>query len=447
MKLCNCQWVGFVLLGLILFGCEPSEETLISNESENITTKGVVKEALNKEQETVLSEYFLKLLEPYQESDINTYILEFTGRSLIESEDDQTTTFYYTLTGGGETPQLDSFFLEIPDCAGNVANYSPQGSANLFPKAIKWNSSVSKDGSQDFSITYEGDVSLGIINATVVRGSIEEIGQIIGPCKGVYTLSGSIYIDANKDEDKQKSESGISSISVDLYNSKDDKIGSVPTSSDGSFSFMVTEGDYRIKVTDDLLENDHYTAVGSSFIDVNEVTKDVSGLNFGFQANTQKVIEDLETTILLDTEPTKYWVQQLRHAGKKNSDYSEEVILGFLTRIEEMLLNEPFQFGSDKQAGALDILTRPIKTDLDEYLQQLLTAELNVVSGRGAKLSSGEPDLAFNQALLIYGEAVACRELGKCPGEEKTLSSQVQTKTVNSDDTQLFSSFNGTGGI
>ncbi|MBZ9730633.1 hypothetical protein LB467_13135 [Salegentibacter sp. JZCK2] len=447
MKLCNYQWVGVLLLGLILFGCEPSEESIFPNEREINTTKVAEEDALSKLQETLKPDYFLNLLEPYETSLINTYTLEFTGRSLTENEENQITTFYYTLTGGGETPQLDSFFLETPDCAGDVVNYSPQESANLFPKAIKWNSSVSKDGSQDYSITYEGDMPLGVINATVTRGSIEDTGQIIGPCKGVYTLSGSIYIDANNSGDKQEAESGISSIPIDLYNIMDEKIGSVPTASDGSFSFRVIEGDYRIKVTDDLLENDNYTAIGSSYIDVEDITENVSGLNFGFQANTQKIIEDLETTVLLDTEPTKYWIQQLRHAGKKNSDYTKEDILVFLSGIEELLLMEPFQFGDDKQANALDILTRPIKTDLDEYLQQLLTAELNVISGRGAKLTSGEPDSSFNDALLIYGEAVACRELGTCPGEEKAVSVKVQTKAVSSNDTRLLTSFNGTGGI
>ncbi len=447
MKLCNYQWVGVLLLGLILFGCEPSEENFIPNEQEINTTNVADEDAIGKEQEAVIPEYFLNLLEPFKTKLINTYTLEFTGRSVTEIGKKQATTFYYTVTGGGETPQLDSFFLETPDCSGNVVDYSPTQSANLFPEAIKWNSSVSKDGSQDYSITYEGDVPLGIINATATRGSIEETVQIIGPCKGVFTLSGSIYIDANNDGDKQGAESGISSVSIALYNSMDQKLGSVPTASDGSFSFMVIEGDYRIKVTDDLLENDNYTAVGNSFIDLQAVTENATGLNFGFQANTQKIIEDLETKVLLDTEPTRYWIQQLRQAGKKNSDYSHEEILVFLNRIEELLLNEPFQFGNDQKASALDILTRPIKTDLDEYLQQLLTAELNVVSGRGAKLASGEPDSAFNEALLIYGEAVACRELGTCPGEETTVSAQVQTKAVSSNDTRVFRSFNGSGGI
>lgn len=447
MKLCNYQWVSVVLLGLILAGCEPSEEFPVPNETEVQTTKMTGEEISIKQQENTLPDYFLNLLEPFQTSVINTYTLDFTGRSLTGDEENQTTTFYYTLTGGGETPQLDSFFLETPDCAGDVENYSPPESANLFPQAIKWNSSVSKDGSQEYSITYQGDVSLGIIDARVIRGSIDETGQIIGPCKGVYLLSGSIYIDANNDGNKQNSESGISSISIDLYNAMDEKIGSVPTASDGSFSFKVIEGDYRIKVTDDLLENDNYTAVGNSFFDIKNATTDVSGINFGFQANTQKIIDDLETTILLDTEPTKYWVQQLRHAGKKNAEYTPEEILTFLKGIEELLLNEPFQFGNNKLDNALNILTRPIKTDLDEYLQQLLTAELNVISGRGAKLASGEPDSAFNEALLIYGEAVACRELGSCPGEEKTVSTQVQTKAVSSDDTRMFLSFNGSGGI
>lgn len=447
MKLCNYQKVGVFLIGLILAGCEPSDEIFHSADTEIQTTEETTAPAITKEQESNVPGYFLDLLTPFETSEINTYTLEFTGRSLTGSEENQTTTFSYRISGGGETPQLDSFFLETPECAGTLENYDPQMAAKLEEGGIKWNQSVSKDGSQEYSVTYKGNILPGIIDATATRGSLEETAKIIGPCKGVYILSGSIYIDANNDGAKQNSESGISSISIDLFDEMDEIIGSVKTASDGSYSFMVIEGNYQIKVINDLLNNDNYTIVGNAFIDVENVNSDISGLNFGFKANTAKIIEDLENNIELDTEPTKYWVQQLRQAGKKGSDYSPEEILGFLGNIEELLLMEPFQFGENKIENALNLLTGPIKSDLDEFLQQLLTAELNVVSGRGAKLNSGEPDTAFNDALLIYGEAVACRELGNCPEEEKEVSAQVQIKAISSTDTRLFSSFNGSGGI
>ncbi len=448
MKLCNYQWTGVVLFGLILFSCEPDGQTLIPNESEINSTKVTNDDLFNKQQDSNNpDDYFLNLLKPYESTALNTYTVEFLGRNLNETGNNATTTFRYKVTGGGETPQLDSFFLETPGCAGSIADYSPKESVKVQSNGIKWNSSVSKDGSQEYTITYQGNVPLGIINSTITRGSIEKTGKVVGPCKGVYILSGSIYIDADNDGNKQQSESGISSVFIDLNDSNNNKIGSVPTSSNGSYSFKVVQGDYRISVTGDLLGNNNYTAVSGNFIDIKDVTGNISGLNFGFKANTEKIIEDLENNILLDTKPTKYWIQQIRNAGKNNSDYKSEEIMAFLTRIEGLLLKEPFQFGDNKQKNALNILTRPIKTDLDEYLQQLLTAELNVISGRGAKLNSAESSSAFNHALLIYGEAVACRELGNCPAEENTVSAQVQTKAVGSNDTRLLKSFNGSGGI
>ena len=137
----------------------------------------------------------------------------------------------------------------------------------------------------------------------------------------------------------------------------------------------------------------------------------------------------------------------IKNAGKRNSPYTKEQILALLVNIEGLLLEEPFQFGTEKESIALEILSRPIKTPLDEFLQQLLTAELNIVSGRGALLPNGEQNEAFNKALLIYGEAVACRESGNCSGETGTSSINYETKSLRSTDTKLLTSFNGSGGI
>ena len=164
--------------------------------------------------------------------------------------------------------------------------------------------------------------------------------------------------------------------------------------------------------------------------------------------NSDKIIRDLENKVLrVNTEPTKFWIAAIKNAGKKGSPYKVQDIRGFLQKIEGLLLEEPFQFGSNKEAQALNILSKPIRTPLDEFLQQLLTAELNIVSGRGALLSNGDQNDAFNQALLIYAEAVACRESGNCPNENVTSAMNLEVKAIRSNDTRLLTSFNGSGGI
>lgn len=444
---------SFVRVALLLFvisGCEKADEPIVETNSE--FTESALEENYSgtKLQEEGLPDYFVAQLESYESKLINTYNVTFTGRVIKGTGDNVTTTFNYTVSGTNETPQLDSFFLEVPGCSGIPLSWTPQQSSNLMEDVIKWNSSVSKDGSQDYSITFYGEVPLGIITTTVTRGSNIESSKILGPCKGVYTLSGSIFIDADEDGIKDASESGIPSIPVDLFNSSGEKITTGLTTGNGLYSFKVLEGDYQIAVGDDLLNDDNYTAVGNTSVVLENVSEDLSGadLDFGYKVNSTKITQDLENTVILvNTEPTKFWVQQIRNAGKKNAVYSQEQIRGFLITIESLLLTDPFQFGTDKENNALNILTRPIKSDLDLYLQQLLTAELNVVSGRGALKPDGSLNDNFNSALLIYGEAVGCREIGKCSDQTAKAATTSETKAISTDDSRMLTAFNGSGGI
>lgn len=437
---------GMVVFGVIA-GCEPTDESLNlqdaelkTNEQENLNP--------NKLQEISLPDYFVAQLENFENALVNTYVVAFTGREVKGTGDNFTTTFNYLVSGTGMTPQLDSFTLELPNCAGNLLSWFPQQPTTILSTSIKWNNSVSKDGSQAYSLTFAGDIPLGLINSTVTRGSNVSTVKVLGPCKDVFTLSGSIFIDADADGVKQNEESGIPYINVELFDSNNIKIATVPTMIDGSFSFMVLKGSYRISVGEDLLNDANYTAVGDSFVSIPEVTQDLNNLNFGYLVNSDKIIRDLENKVLrVNTEPTKFWIAAIKNAGKKGSPYSVQEIRGLLVEIETLLLEQPFQFGSNKETQALSILSKPIKTPLDEFLQQLLTAELNIVSGRGALLSNGDQNDAFNLALLIYAEAVACRESGNCPNENATSAMNIEVKAIRSNDTRLLTSFNGSGGI
>lgn len=446
MKRCLYQTIGMVLMGVMLYSCEPAEESLNEHEVNAVTTAestGVI-----HVQEEELPSYFVAMLAEFESTYLNSYLLEFTGRSVQGSGDSETTTFHYRVSGTGETPQLDSFNLSLPDCAGDLVAYTPVQATTISENSIKWNNSVSKDGSQEYSITFAGNVPLGVVSSTVTRGSNEQSYDIVGPCAGVYTLSGSIFIDANNNQIKDASESGISGINITLKED-DIEIGTEITLEDGSYSFMVLAGAYSISVGDDLLNDDNYTASTATSIDLGEVTENSSANNFGYLVNTGKISNDLQQGYYnLNTEPTKFWIQQIRNAGKSNSQYSVAEINSILTEVEGMLLTEPFQFGTNKREVALDILTRPIKTDLDEYLQQLLTAELNIATDRGARNEDESLNTGFNRAMLIYAEAVACREIGTCPDESSPNQAvKTQSKLVSGSDTQMLISFNGSGGL
>ncbi len=425
---------GLVFMAIMFWSCEPGDEPFNEHEINSISL--TAETTSDCEPSTAFG----------KSTSINSYTVQYLG---FEETNDNTT-FKYKVSGNYETPQLDSFILEVPVCEGDLVSWSPEQSASLLEGAIKWNSSVAKDGSQEYSVTYAGTgMAIGFVDATVTRGSIVEKKKILGPCGEAYTLSGSVFIDESGDGSKQASESGISDVKVSLYN-KDgtELLTSVCTDKeDGSYSFLVPGGSYTIKVGE-LLNDEEYTK-GSTSISLTNVEENSSDNNFAYTFNSPKAKLDLKSgTLKVNTEPTKFWVNEIRNAGKRNAMYKESEILDYLARIESMFLDKPFKFGMDKRAGALDVLTQPIKTDLDEYRQQLLTAELNVVSGRGVtNLEDKNQD--FNYSLLNYAEAVAWCAMVGCSAEVSSQSittNEISTTSLKTDSDMLYS-FNGTGGI
>lgn len=189
-------------------------------------------------------------------------------------------------------------------------------------------------------------------------------------------------------------------------------------------------------------------------------------MDFGYLIRSGKIIEEIENeVIVLNTQPTSFWLDQLNRAGRRNYPSVAELET-LLTSIEGLLLPNPFHFGTNKIDGALEILRNknPAKNESEEseLLRQLLTAELNIQSGRGALIVvNGEPlvgddgkfilDDDFNKALLIYGEARACAAAETCPSGNGRLGISSRTASTLlveiSSDITLLVSFNGTGGI
>jgi hypothetical protein len=432
-------------MGLFFNGCEVEE---VPQDLQSI------EEGLDFQVEYLngIDEY-VNFMEPYESVDLNGYTITLKEYLVSGS----TTTFVYSVAGNQETAQSDSFYLAVPDCAsGLLQSWSPTQSSKLEDGRLKWNSSISKDGTQEFSLIFDTEVRLGLTEATMVRGGIESSTKVLGPCGGIYTISGSIFIDADIDETKDPGESGIGGYTIKLAQDTDgdgeaNYTDSVETSADGSYSFEVLEGVYKVSVGDDLLNDQNYTATTLTEQEVN-VSSDVKNVNFGYEVEAEKITEKfIDNTIPLDTEDYKFWIQQLKNPGKGKSEYTREEINELLTSVEGLLLDDPFQFQGNKIKAALDILSKPIKTDIDLYLQQLLTAELNVLSGRGALLSDGSLNEDFNKALMIYGEAIACLELGTCPSDPSTTQARTTNKAGTrslSTDIQLVTSFNnGSGGL
>lgn len=451
--------IALIFIGATLNSCELVTQLDSTRELSKTTSPDVALSA------SISDDYFDRMLDPFKSKTLNTYEVKFLSQEFKYSGSEiVSTTFKYSVTGSGQTPQLDSFFLEVPECAGSPISWTPTQSAKLEPGGIKWNSSVSSTGSQTYSITFSGKVDLGIIDATVTRGSQNDTKAIVGPCSGVYSISGNLFIDADGGGVKDGSESGLGGFIISLFNESGELVAEVPTEEDGSYVIKVLQGKYSVQSLDEIL-NANYTASTPISLDL-EVAEDQIDIDFGYLIRSGKIIEEIENeVILVNTQPTDFWLDQLSRAGRRNYPSVAEMN-ALLTGIEGLLLPNPFQFGTNKIEGALAILRtkNPAKneTEESEFLRQLLTAELNIQSGRGALLViNGEPvvgpdgkfvlDDAFNKALLIYGEARACASSGNCPTGNGRLDNSSRTSaslmTGISDDTLLLVAFNGTGGI
>lgn len=296
-------------------------------------------------------------------------------------------------------------------------------------------------------------------------------------CEGFYTISGSVFVDTNEDELKNAAESGAQNVTVSITDSHGNTIGQT-TSSTGEFSFDVYTGDaeteYTIEVwemtddPDDFNEGlfNNYTPTTPIVLNITIDSENISGINFGFAPQIEKMIQQFEEgTITLETESSKFWRKQMllarnsvRVPGRGNTgrdinamEISSEILFGYLIEIENLLLPEPFQFGSKKFQAAFDILNLPENSISNRLLIELLTAELNVVSGRG----SGNLD--FDLALLGIGESVASELFSTSSAELFNLNSTIEklpeptesSLTTTEDTVSLLSSFNrsGTGGV
>ena len=442
------------LLGIFTNSCEVAEEP---ESLENLKVDVAIENSLATEREGE-APYFYDYFETVS---LNDYIIKF-NRVLDEKDSNGnviSTTFEYAITGTGATAQSDSFYLQVPDCAGTPDAWTPSNASKFEENRIKWNSSIPKDAVEElYTVTYPGQVALGIIEIFMVRGGVEKKSFILGPCGG-YDVSGAVFIDTEGAGlgTFEASESGVGGIEVEL--SSDGSSSTAFTLEDGSYQFRVLQGAYTVSVLNgkDLFNDGHY--INSSYSPKTvEVDQNTSGLDFGYLVDSDKVISRFESgEILLNTLSAKTWLQELRSAGKGNGIYTKQDVAGFLWEIQENLLEEEtFEFGllEDKSnvdaaiAVALDLLSRPIKSEKDLYVQQLLTAELNVTSNRGAFIT-GTRDLNnnFNSALLKYAEAKACQDFQICAPESDFSKAAVTVKAVSRTSSRLLSSFNGSGGL
>jgi hypothetical protein len=411
---------------------------------------------------------------------IQNFTITFNGNSY--NPESNTSTFSYTVSRGDDGTGFNYMIFEVPSCA-ELVEYSPLESSSLTDDGIKWTGSIGANSSRNYKVTYRGEVLTGMVDATIQGSGSGDIESkaIPGPCKGIYSISGFVYVDENGDESRSIGEAGIGNVTVNVTDSQTNSTGSVVTSSDGSYTFSVFTGGeertFKLEVpaatpeneTDinELLSSTYIASDGAGGLTAVLGSENISGKNFGYTPDTQGIIEKFESldpdiAIILNTKPPEYWENELKFATRgRKTDFTKSELLDFLIEIENLDLTFNFDFGSDKLSAAIDILSVRLKggnqsTALEILKSELLAAKLNIVSGNGAVDGPGFDADEFNLLILKTGAAAVVKADPDLSGSLMMISSTTYqttstTSSLESDDdgtSTLLSSFNrsGTGG-
>ena len=389
---------------------------------------------------------------------INNFIVQYDGRTFDGDE----TTFSYTVYGTGVEPALSHFTLELPDCAPELSGYSPTNSVsiNYNPQieifGIEWHLHVEADDSvgRQYSITFVGDVPEGVIHSAVKTGDTTGVGQVYGPCAG-FEISGTVYVDANTDGLRDLDESGIANVVVELVHA-DASVDTLRTDALGDFSIIRADGAYTLRIdfaaypnsfNADLLESFDATTPTELAVTIGP---DAPGNDFGFSPQTEEIILELESGILLsDGKSVKFWTRELRaalHNGGGNVVYDRATLEGFIADIQELYLAEVYQFtpGNELQE-AFDILKSRSREATDILLRELLATEFNEVSGRGLIGDDAELQdvlIAWGEAIVVENQAAAGAS-GNGGGHEEVIPTE---DPFLRDVIQIFEMINTGGG-
>lgn len=387
-----------------------------------------------------------------QETTINNFVVRFDGRTVSGGN----TTFTYTVRGTGVEPNLSHFTVELPSCAPAPLAFSPAGSVNVNTNpqsgiyGVEWHLSVSKDNlaGQSYSITFPGDVSLGVVRSEVkTENGARGVGDVFGPCAG-FRISGTVFVDADNNGVLSPTEGGIENVTVSI--SDGSSTHSTPTDALGRYTFVVTAGTYTVSIAAATAQadiNEDLFATSSAVTPTSlavTVGPDAPSTNFAFEPQSSQVIADLDAGLLLTAgKPVRFWKSQLRNAqlGKANSTYSAVQLGAWLQQIETLGLAVPFQFGPGTEISeALAILSDNRKDEIVALKRELLASELNLVSGNGLV---GQEDL--HEVLIMYGEElVAQATAALAPGGLVTMIEREPTEAQSA--TGMFGRMNGSTG-
>lgn len=374
--------------------------------------------------------------------------VHYTGRTVGSGF----TTFSYTVTG----PADDMHFrLELPSCAPAFSSLSPSNGTTTNNDAyinpgVEWHPSTGS-GPFAFSITYPGSVREGIVLVSIKSTSKTEVGEIPGACARAFDISGAVFTDANTNGSFDGSETGITNVTLNLFDSHHTMAGTAVTNSLGFYIFEAfPAGTYTIKVDETSAVFTATTYLGTTTPTTINVTvgPDATGNNFGFEPKTSQLVNDLKAgSLLTNGKSAGYWKKQLQFAidGKGTADYSRADLQDFVIQIRGLLLPDPFLLpNGDGLRDALNILSKPTKTDLDKLNRELLAAEFNHMAGLGIIGT----DAPLQLVLLGWGESLVQSNsaTGTAVAGKTTVNMAAIAASTLSEAVDLFTQLNSSGG-
>ncbi|UAA37999.1 hypothetical protein KIH87_15075 [Paraneptunicella aestuarii] len=347
----------------------------------------------------------------------------------------QTATYSYDLTVDSAEKDLSHWVLAfdtdmvIVDSTGNaVTEFGLDPTTGVY--GFKWDSGQDSGTTQTYTLTVNGECNAVATEYSVKGGTYFAIGETMGPSAGdgggdpeitTYSISGSLYIDANNNQSLDSDEPALNNTTVQLLDDSGSIIAEAFSDGNGNYTFEgLLPGNYTVVVPEATADIDsdfnesltEYYNTWSNLTPVTVVSQDVADVDFGYSADMGAVLDDLDPTdpdadgysFIGSGKTIGFWKHQHAVAlkGKGRAHIDSETLTDYLTTIESLWLSNPYQFGAAKISASNDILSARTSDETELLNKQMLATELNHVDGRGLT-----DNLELQATLLAYGEYVS----------------------------------------
>lgn len=344
----------------------------------------------------------------FTEKDVSEvgWSVEFVGAT-YDAQTDQTT-FTYQLTALSWEKDLSHWVLEFDGQFVSATPSSPT-SIGLDPSTgvtgLKWDGGQASGTVAIYTITVQGHAGVGEVDYAVKGGTYYAIGQTLGPAgitvPQTYSLSGTVFVDANGNGALDASEPALPGAQVALLNATGGVLATATTDSAGGYVFAgLLPGSYAVVIPAHGGTGTFNASLAQYFtgsfgpLAVTITNAHSTGNDFPFVLNPAAVITDFDPAdgdgdgvVLSGAGRTiGFWKHQCTVAltRKGRAQVDAATLLALIRAVPPLYLADPFQFTAGQEyAQALAIMEARTSDAVLLLKKQLLATELNHVAGMG----------------------------------------------------------------